>query len=150
MRSVGREGVGLLGIVLAALVMAILVPPIAGLFSSSYGTVVRSETAMLAAIAATDLYERAATPSFVKAHLGETLTVPGVPGLKLLEPFASAHKAKATLEIGRATGHTNPATGRGETELYEVSVRMSWEEGPSRQTLETRTFVADLGPMGAP
>ncbi len=144
-----RRGVGLLGIVMAALIMAVLVPPIAGLFSSSYSTVSRSEAATLAAVASMDLFERAATPRFVQAHLGETLAVPGAGGLRLLEPFATAHKAKATVEVSRAAGHTNPATGKEETGLYEVSVKVVWEEGKATQSLETRTLVADLGPMEA-
>jgi hypothetical protein len=146
---VSRRGVGLLGIVMAALIMAVLVPPIAGLFSSSYGTVSRSEAATLAAVASMDLFERAATTRFVQANLGETLEVPGASGLRLLEPFATAHKAKATVAVSRASGHTNPATGKEETGLYEVAVRISWEEGKAQQSLETRTLVADLGPMGA-
>lgn len=144
-----RRGIGLLGVVMAALVMAIFLPPLAALFSGSYRTVTRSEAAMMAALAASDLLERAATMRFVQAHAGDTLKVPGTPGLALMEPFAGRYQARAVVGVSQASGHTNPASGAPETGLFEVWVTLTWQEGNAGQSLDLRTLVADLGPTKA-
>lgn len=149
-----RRAIGLIGVVIGAAILAMLVPPIVGLFSGSYRTVTHSEASLMAALAANDLLERVADIRFVTHHAGETLRVPDEspppgarpPLLTLMEPFATRYRAHAIVEIVRADGHTNPATGRREDGLFDVGVTMTWDEAGHAQELRTRTLVADLGP----
>ncbi|MBI3893471.1 MAG: hypothetical protein HY303_18290 [Candidatus Wallbacteria bacterium] len=146
-----RRGFGLIAAVIAALLLAIAVPPLVGLFSGSYRTLAASEAALLAEVAASDLLERVTDPTFAMNHIGDRLEVPSDPAhpetvsnLRLMEPFASHYRAKAIVTIERATGHKNPATDKEEQGLLEVRVEMTWDEGKIPHSLDTRTMVGDL------
>ncbi len=146
---------GLIAAVFAALVLALAVPPLVRLFTGSYRTLASSEAALLAAVAASDLLERVSDPRFALNHAGDRLQLPPepVPGreadpaaatLALMEPFAARYRARAVVTFERAAGHMNPATGKEEQGLIEISVKLTWEETKVPHSLDVRTLVGDL------
>lgn len=117
-------------ILIAIFIIGVGVLPVLTMFLSGTRTVESGGVIFQIAVAAQNIMDRVRSDTFLWEGLPVNLKIPSdnARGLDLPEELKKHYKAKATLKIDVAEGHTVANSNEKEENLYRIDLRLTWVE----------------------
>ena len=145
--SRSRRAVVLVQVLLGLALLGVLLPGLLDLLGAGDRDLAATNALARAVEAAQLTMETAATRSFLMAHLGQQLHLPGDEDgdLSLPKEFREHDRGEAYIAVSVVPKQTNPATGLDESDLLELAVEVRWTEAgePKRYRLVTRRALLE-------
>lgn len=141
-----RRGVVLVQVLLGLALLGVLLPGLLSLLGAGDRDLTATASMGRAVEAAQLTMEECCRRSFLMAHLGQQLRLPGDydEEITLSKEFRERDHGEASITVGVVPRQTNPLTGLDESDLVEVRVEVRWTEAGEPRSFRLATRRALL------
>ena len=140
-----RKAVTFVEILLAIFIIGVGVLPVLTLFMTGTRTIESGGLIFQVAVAAQNIMDTVRSDTFLWQGLPVDITIPSDNdiGLYLPAELVKKYKAHAELTIDVAKGHTILRTGEPEENLYQIDIKVHWEENGIKKNYSLTNYRAN-------
>ena len=141
-----RKAVTFVEILLAIFIIGVGVLPVLTLFMTGTRTIESGGLIFQVAVAAQNIMDTVRSDTFLWQGLPVDITIPSDNdrGLYLPAELVKKYKAHAELTIDVAKGHTILRTGEPEENLYQIDIKVHWEENGIKKNYSLTNYRANI------
>ena len=140
-----RKAVTFVEILLAIFIIGVGVLPVLTLFMTGTRTIESGGLIFQVAVAAQNIMDTVRSDTFLWQGLPVDIIIPSDNdrGLYLPAELVKKYKAHAELKIDVAKGHTILRTGEPEENLYQIDIKVHWEENGIKKNYSLTNYRAN-------
>ena len=141
-----RKAVTFVEILLAIFIIGVGVLPVLTLFMTGTRTIESGGLIFQFAVAAQNIMDTVRSDTFLWQGLPVDIVIPSDNdrGLYLPAELVKKYKAYAKLKIDVAKGHTILRTGEPEENLYQIDIKVHWEENGIKKNYSLTNYRANI------